>query len=630
MPHDRDLIGTVLDGRYELRSLLGEGAFGRVYLGRDRRLARIVAVKVIKPCWAQDPQWVDSFLGEARLMARASDPGIVQIFDVGRASEGPYYVAEFVDGESLASRLRHGPLPASEAWEIAEQLCRALGQAHEQLIVHRDIKPANILISARNRVKVGDFGVARLAEATNEVPSDAVLGTPRYMAPEHARGLRTTPAADVYSIGVVLYEMLAGRTPFEGRSAVEMALAHEQNDPPPLPPAVPDPLARVVERSLHKDPEARYADANAMARALARARQRADDATPALIGAGARSAAGDTALVAAVGPPSERVAGSGTRLTQALTPSRSRPGAHRAGGAGILERPRRPTGHIEQTRIAPERRSPADAGRSSARPSRLALVLLALGLMAAGFLAFRALTAPALVRVPDLHGLRVRAVLADMRRAGLSARLTHAYSAAPAGTAISQNPASGARIDSGSSVQVVISKGAPPVEVPRLVGSGESQARSILGSLHLASSVTAVPAPGTAAGTVVAQSPSAGRYIAAHHAVSLQVAEVPQWRTVTTFSGSTAGASVPFQIRGRRWRALYTMAYAGTCTFIIFCEGPSANVLNVSSGRAINQFGLNAGTDQSQVFGTGPGIYQIKVSQGMDSAQWSVDVQDYY
>ena len=149
MPRSRDLLGTQLDGRYELRSVLGDGAFGRVYLGQDRRLARIVAIKLIKPTWAEDPEWVKSFLLEARMMARVSDPGIVQIFDVGRAAEGPYYVAEFVDGESLASRLRRGPLTPRNACGLAEQLSRALGHAHEQRIVHRDIKPANILISSR-------------------------------------------------------------------------------------------------------------------------------------------------------------------------------------------------------------------------------------------------------------------------------------------------------------------------------------------------------------------------------------------------------------------------------------------------------------------------------------------------
>ena len=163
-PKAPDLCGRALNGRYELQALLGEGAFGRVYRGRDRRLARPVAVKVIKPWWAEDPEWVKSFEREAQLLARVSDPGIVQIFDVGRASEGLYYVAELVEGESLDALLGRGPLAPWHACDVAEQLCRALAHAHAQGVIHRDIKPANVLISAHGAVKVGDFGVARLAD----------------------------------------------------------------------------------------------------------------------------------------------------------------------------------------------------------------------------------------------------------------------------------------------------------------------------------------------------------------------------------------------------------------------------------------------------------------------------------
>jgi serine/threonine protein kinase len=152
MPHAPDLSGCALDGRYELHELIGEGAFGRVYRGLDRRLVRPVAVKVIKPWWAEDPDWALNFEREAQLLARVNDPGIVQIFDVGQAAEGLYYVAELVDGESLADRLRRGPIAPWAACEIAEQLCRALAQAHAQNVVHRDVKPANVLISAHGRV----------------------------------------------------------------------------------------------------------------------------------------------------------------------------------------------------------------------------------------------------------------------------------------------------------------------------------------------------------------------------------------------------------------------------------------------------------------------------------------------
>ena len=283
MPVAPDLSGTALEDRYELHELIGEGTFGRVYRGRDRRLDRPVAVKVVKPWWAEDPEWVAVFERETRMLARLSDPGIVQIHDVGHASEGLYYVSELVEGENLAGRLRRaGPegVPVSEARAIAIGLCRALQAAHERNVVHRDVKPGNVLLGAgpQLRVKVGDFGIARLAEgttppvggvgATGSHPS-LVLGTPRYMAPEQARGERTSPATDVYSAGIVLYELLAGHTPFPAASPYALALSHVSQAPPALPDAIPEDLRAVVRRALAKDPGDRYPDAGAMAEALA-------------------------------------------------------------------------------------------------------------------------------------------------------------------------------------------------------------------------------------------------------------------------------------------------------------------------------------------------------------------------
>ena len=271
MPIAPDLSGRALDDRYELHAVIGEGAFGRVYSGWDRRLERVVAIKMIKPWWAEDPDWAANFDREARLLARISHPGIVQIFDVGKADEGLYYVSELIDGESLAARLKRGPVSPWEAAAIAEQLCNALAQAHAERVIHRDVKPANILISSDGRVKVGDFGVARLAEGSTDGASATIVGTPRYMSPEQARGRRATPATDVYSVGIVLYEMLAGRPPFDEHSAVELALRHLHDRPPKLPSRTPGRLDEIVARALAKEPRKRYADGAAMADALSTA-----------------------------------------------------------------------------------------------------------------------------------------------------------------------------------------------------------------------------------------------------------------------------------------------------------------------------------------------------------------------
>jgi serine/threonine-protein kinase len=260
MLYTPDLEGRAIDGRYELHALIGEGAFGRVYRGHDRRLERPVAIKIIKPWWAEDSHWVERFEREAKLLARVNDRGIVQIFDSGDAEEGPYYVAELVPGESLADRIARGPLDPAQAAAIAAEMCRALGSAHRQGIVHCDVKPANVMLTPEGSVKVGDFGVARLADGTSRGMSATVIGTPRYMSPEQARGRSTTPATDVYSAGVVLYEMLAGRPPFQSGSAVELGIHHIQDEPPPLPAELPAPLRAVVERAMAKEPASRWRD----------------------------------------------------------------------------------------------------------------------------------------------------------------------------------------------------------------------------------------------------------------------------------------------------------------------------------------------------------------------------------
>jgi eukaryotic-like serine/threonine-protein kinase len=582
MPRAPDLAGAILDGRYELHALIGEGAFGRVYRGLDHRLGRAVAVKVIKPWWAEDPGWAETFEREARLLARVSDPGIVQIFDVGYERGSLYYVAELVDGESLATRLRQGPLPPWQASEIAEQLCRALAQAHAQRVVHRDLKPANVLISDRGQVKLGDFGVARLAEGSTDGLSGMVVGTPRYMAPEQARGLRSTSASDIYSVGVILYEMLAGEPPFCGDSAVELALHHAHDRPPPLPDRVPRPLASVAERALAKDPAARYPDAGAMADAL--------------------------------------------RLARRGHASRQRPGA-----AGKSSPPRRPaTGgraaRADRTRIAPRftpRRNVSPAARRQTIAA-FGLVLTVLLVMVGG--AF-VLAASGRVRMPNVKGMTASAITTALRHLDLHPAFSHQYDAATSGTAIRQSPRPGAWVNKGSAVPVVLSDGPPPVKVPRLIGQSSTGARTILGSLGLQATETAVPAPGVQPGEVTAQAPKPGGYVFAHGNVSLFVAETPIWRPVSSLTGQT---SAPFRIRGEQWRVVYRMRYVGTCTFIFFCDGPTARIVNLSTGATGDKFDLNDGDTQTRVIRSGPGMYEIKVSPGSDTTAWSLSAQDYY
>ncbi len=576
MPHAPDLVGCALDGRYELHELIGEGTFGRVYRGYDRRLARDVAIKVIKPWWAEDPDWADSFGREAQLLARISDPGIVQIYDVGHAEEGLYYVTELVDGESLAALLRRGGrLAPWRACGIAEQLCRALEHAHAEQIVHRDIKPANVLISRRGGVKVGDLGIARLADGgTTDGGTATIVGTPRYMAPEQASGQPVTPATDVYSAGIVLFEMLAGQPPFGGDSAVEIALRHVQEPVPPLPPGTPISLERIVERALAKDPADRYQSAAAMADELAHAQARAR--------AGSSPAAGRK----------EPAAGDRTWVAPQFTPRRN---------------------------VNP-----------AARRRSIAALVLALGLLGGMVAAAIALTAGPTVRVPQLRGLNKRAVDAKLHHLHLQSDFAAEFSSAKPGTVVGQTPAVDTRVKQDSTIQVALSKGPRPVSVPSVEGESSGAAVARLHRTPLNAKLAYVPAPGTAPGIVTGQTPAAGRHLRPHSTVTLSVAETPSWRTVTSLSGEKSAHSVAFKIRGSQWRMVYSMSYDGTCDFVFFCYGPSAQVIGLGTSTTDQAFDLSSGSGETRVFKTGPGEYQVAVKSDLDAARWSITVEDWY
>ena len=586
-PRAPDLIGRALDGRYELHALIGEGTFGRVYRGLDRRLARPIAVKVIKPWWAEDPDGARRFEREAQLTARVSDPRIVQIFDVGRSEDGLYYVAELVRGQSVAARLRAGPLPTGEALDVAEQLSRALASAHAERVVHGDVKPANVLISASGVVKITDFGLARLLGGSSHQLAATVAGTPSYMPPEQARGRGITPASDVYSIGVVLYETLAGHPPFSGGSPVEVALRHLQEPVPPLPRAVPEALRAVVGRALAKDPDDRYRDGGEMADALAAAR--------------------------------------GGSRREAPAPSR----AARSRAASRRRSPEPPPKGLTGTLIAPRwspRRTVTPTARRRTAATFSVVVLLLWG-MVAGAIVTAGTTR---VRTPELLGLGRAAINAELARAHLQLTVRTRYSWAQRGTAISQTPAAGRRVEEGSSVTVILSAGPPPVVVPRVVGFSSADADSSLQQLRLRPIARQVAAPGVTPGTVTAQAPSAGAKLVPGSTVSLSVAETPRWRALITFKGQGGEASPPFRILGSQWRIVYRMAYNGTCTFLFFCSGPTAHVTSLDRATTIGSFDLSEGTNEIQTFRAGPGTYQVRVTPGDDSATWSAQVQDYY
>src|SRR5437773_8714009 len=267
------LINTLFDGRYKILRKLGAGGMANVYLAEDQELGRRVAIKILNERHANDEQFVERFRREAKNAAGLSHPNIVSIFDRGLA-EGTYYIAmEYLDGRTLKELLvRNGPTPVPIAIDYARQILSALSFAHRNGIVHRDIKPHNIVVGTDGRLKVTDFGIAR-SGASQMTEAGSIVGTAQYLSPEQARGAPVDPRSDLYSLGIVLYEMLTGQVPFTGDTPVEIAMKHLSQIPEPpseLRSEVPHELDAIVMRALAKDPDQRYTSAEEMDADLAR------------------------------------------------------------------------------------------------------------------------------------------------------------------------------------------------------------------------------------------------------------------------------------------------------------------------------------------------------------------------
>ncbi len=277
---------VVLNNRYRLVARIGEGGMAKVYRAQDLVLGRTVAIKVLRPQYSADPSFLARFQQEARAAAGLTHPNVVAVYDVGQDSDRHYIVMEYVEGLSLADLIvRSAPFPVEKALNVAVQICAAVGFAHRAGIVHRDLKPHNVLVTAEGLVKVADFGLAYALSPSAVTEDDTVWGTPHYLSPEQAAGRNVVPASDVYSIGIVLYEMLTGKLPFEAENTVAVALMHLHEQPPPirsLNPLVPPGLAGIVNTALSKEPAARYRTADHLGRVLKNYRRSGDEATSSL------------------------------------------------------------------------------------------------------------------------------------------------------------------------------------------------------------------------------------------------------------------------------------------------------------------------------------------------------------
>ena len=266
-------LDTLLRDRYRLGEKIAGGGMGTVFAARDEKLNRKVAVKVLADHLAGDDSFVERFRREAQAAAGLAHPNIATVYDYGEEDGCHFIVMEIAEGRDLARVLREeGPLPVERVAAIVGQICAALGHAHAAGIVHRDVKPANVILDDNDRVKVTDFGIARAAGDTKLTLTGTVLGTAHYISPEQANGDTLTPRSDIYSLGVVAYELLTGALPFTGESLMAVAMRHlteEIPHPSALNPSVPRAMDDIVERATHKDPNARFSDTTEMAMAFA-------------------------------------------------------------------------------------------------------------------------------------------------------------------------------------------------------------------------------------------------------------------------------------------------------------------------------------------------------------------------
>ncbi len=514
----------VFSDRYELTHLVARGGMAQVYRARDRLLDRPVALKVLFPELSVDRAFVERFRREAQAAANLSHPNIVPVFDWGE-DDGTYYIVmEYIDGQPLSQALKTGgPMPAARVAQIGARVADALAYAHRHGVVHRDVKPGNVLLTSDEQVKVTDFGIARAVNTEESLTqTGAVMGTATYFSPEQAEGVGVDARSDIYSLGVVLYEMVAGRPPFLGDSPVAVASKHVREQPPPLrdlSPTVPPALEAIIARAMAKSADLRYQSAADLRADL----QRFVDGRP----VSATDPATTAMLAAAAAAPAAGALDTARTGVLAATP---------------------PT----QAVPVGDGRPPAPGGSHVWRWVLLLVgLLVVLGLVIYFILHSLGYIGTSKFKMPTVRGQPLSAAMRTLRTDGLDVTLvTHRISTAVSRThVITTVPKPGAKAHKGEHVEIVVSKGGVPrVKVPTVKGEQYSRAYERLYNLGLKpfENFRASTKP---TGTVLAQTPAAGQMAKKGATVTLTVSTrnsvvVPDVVGQTTATaGSTLGTT---------------------------------------------------------------------------------------
>ena len=482
------MVERVLHGRYALELPIGSGGMADVYRAKDRLLERTVAVKILHQQYENDTEFIARFQREAKAAARITHPNIVNVYDVGVAEGRHYIVMEYVPGRTLKERIKEeGALPVPEALRIAGQIGGALAQAHADRLVHCDIKPHNILVMPDGTVKVADFGIARAVTESTMTYNDSVMGSVHYFSPEQASGTTITPKSDVYSLGIVLYEMLTGHVPFDGNTAVSIARRHLDEEPQPLHtvlPGLPPVVDALVMRMMAKDPALRP-DSAQLVRDIRRAEQ--------------MCVSGETAGLPAFDPDATRV----------LTP----------GEAQEI------SAFAEEAEAAAENEEKRSFFRTKKFFFGLVLVLI-LGFFTGIFLSFGKFWSTVEVTVPDVTGKQMtlaRQILEDQH---LRVTVAETFDAdVPVGVVVSQTPEAGMTVKEERAITIYVSKGGEALEMPNLRGLKQTDAIDRLQKMGLRLGSSYETFSDEEVGTVISQDPRSGARISKGQTVDITVSK---------------------------------------------------------------------------------------------------------
>jgi len=484
---------TVIDGRYEVIGHLGSGGMAEVYCAADLQLGRKVALKLLHDRFQQDAEFVERFKREASAAAGLQHQHVVSVYDRGDWDGTSYIAMEYVAGQTLKQIVReHGPLAPAQAADLTVQILRAARFAHRRGVIHRDLKPHNVIVDEEGRAKVTDFGIAR-AGASDMTQTGSIMGTAQYLSPEQAQGHAVTARSDLYSIGIILYELLTAQVPFDAESAVTIAVKQVNEDPiapSHLNPAVTPELEAVVLKALQKDPAARFADADEFVAALQAAASRVP--SPAAIAA-AEAAAAALPLTAAAtaAPPS----------IDPLT------GIYPGTGRYEIEREIVPLD-------PPVRRRP-----------QWPWALLALAIAALLLVAIVLLGSPERVQVPDVVGSSISVAQQRLEKAGFEVVTVRDNSDKPRNQVIGQNPGGRTTADKGSRVTLTVSEGRSIQTVPNVTGAGRRTAAKALVAAGFKVDEVEQFSDEVKINRVISQSPSAGSAVQQGGTVELVISK---------------------------------------------------------------------------------------------------------